>query len=232
MTSPSTVFSRTRFPVFLCVSLLGLSSTSLLCLALQVSLPPFHDPCRLSCQVFLRTHHRSRSLLRSDSLFQCTSGITLESVASSVVIDLGFCGVSTTLMRFSSDQLFSASRRTLRAYTAPSSVRTRCSSVRSLFPSHTLEFPSVCELCCWISRSLSDLWKMCKNCFSKLHSAHGTIEWGLCLTTSQTRNEPRCMSDNPSHQCVVCGWSVLCMFSHCCQHCSYLSLQHSSIALM
>ena len=46
-------------------------------------------------------------------------------------------------------------------------------------------FPSVCQLWCWISRSLSDLWKMCKNCFSKLHqfsttrSAHGTREWGL-----------------------------------------------------
>ena len=33
------------------------------------------------------------------------------------------------------------------------------------------------------------------------------------------------MSDNPSHQCVVCGWSVLCVFLHCCQHCSYLSKQ-------
>ena len=52
-------------------------------------------------------------------------------------------------------------------------------------------FPSVCQLWCWISGSLSHLWKMCKNCFSKLHqfstirSAHGTIEWGLCLTTSE-----------------------------------------------
>ena len=70
----------------------------------------------------------------------CTSGTTLGSVASSVVIDLGFCGVSTTALRFSSDQLFSASHRTLRAYTTPSSVRTKCSSVRSLFPSHTPDF--------------------------------------------------------------------------------------------
>ena len=62
------------------------------------------------------------------------------SAASSVVVDLGFCGVSTTALRFSSDQLFSASRRTLRAYTTPSFVRTRCSSVRSLFPSHTPDF--------------------------------------------------------------------------------------------
>ena len=46
-----------------------------------------------------------------------------------------------TALRFSSDQLFSASRRTLRAYTTPSSVRTKCSSVRSLLPSHTPDFP-------------------------------------------------------------------------------------------
>ena len=70
----------------------------------------------------------------------CSSGTTLGSAASSVVIDLGFCGVSATALRFSSDQLFSASRRTLLAYTTPSSVRTRCSSVRSLFPSHTPGF--------------------------------------------------------------------------------------------
>ena len=70
----------------------------------------------------------------------CASGTTLGSDASSVVIAIGFCGVYTTALRFSSDQLFSASRRTLRAYTTPSSVRTRCSSVRSLFPSHTSDF--------------------------------------------------------------------------------------------
>ena len=55
---------------------------------------------------------------------------------------------------------------------------------------------------------------MCKNCFSKLHqfstirSSHGTIEWRLYLTTSETRDEPRCVSDNPSHQCIVCRWSI------------------------
>ena len=42
----------------------------------------------------------------------CTSGAAPGSAASSVVVDLGFCGVSTTDLRFSSDQLFSASRRT------------------------------------------------------------------------------------------------------------------------
>ena len=215
MTSPST-FSRTRFLVFLCVSLLGLSSTSLLCLALEASPPPFHDP--------------PGTILRSD--------------ASSVVINLGFCGVSTTALRFSSDRLFSASRRTLRAYTTPSSVRTRCSSVRSLFPSHTPDFHLFANFGAGFPDSFSFLWKMCKNCFSKLHqfstirSSHGTIEWGLYLVISETRNEPRCVSDNPSHQCIVCRWYVLCVFLHCCQHCSHLSLQlflivfDSSIALM
>ena len=56
---------------------------------------------------------------------------------------------------------------------------------------------------------------MCKNCFSKLHqfssirSDHGTIEWRLHITTSGTRNEPSCMSNNPSHQGAVGGWTVI-----------------------
>ena len=97
-------------------------------------------------------------------MYFCTS---VGSAASSVVIDLGFCGVSMTALRFSSDQLCSASCRTLHAYTTPSSVRTRCSSVRSLFPSHTPDFHLSANFDAGISTSLSDLWKMCKNCFSK-----------------------------------------------------------------
>ena len=58
----------------------------------------------------------------------------------SIVVDFGFCGVSFSTPWFTSDQLCSASRRTLRAYTTPSSVRTRCSSVRSLLPSHMPDF--------------------------------------------------------------------------------------------
>ena len=70
----------------------------------------------------------------------CASGTTLGSAASSVVIDLGFCGVSTTALRLSSDQLFSASRRTLRAYTASSSVRTRVFVCEVALSSLTLGF--------------------------------------------------------------------------------------------
>ena len=126
MTQSSTVFSRTCSLVFLCASLLGLSSTSLLCLALEASPPPC-DPRRP-----VSSHHRSRSFLRSDSLVHVLLVPLWNLMHSlSVVIDLGFCGVSTTALRFSSDQ---------RAYTTPSSVRTRCSSVRSLFPSHTPDF--------------------------------------------------------------------------------------------
>ena len=110
MTWPSTVFSRTRSLVFLCASLLGLSSTSLLCLALEASPPPFHDPRRLACREFLRSHDRSRSLLRSDLSCSCASGTTLGSDASSVVIDLGFCGVSTTALRFTSVVRFAHTR--------------------------------------------------------------------------------------------------------------------------
>ena len=132
----------------------------------------------------------------------------LGTVALSVVIDLGFCGVSMTALRLSSDHLFSASRRTLRAYTTPSSVRTKCSSVRSLLPSRT---PSVCQFWCGISRSLSDLWKMCKNCFSKRHqcssilSAHGTIEWGLHITVVQSISSRRCRR----MVCFACALALL-----------------------
>ena len=141
-------------------------------------------------------------------------------------------------------ELFSASRRTLRAYTTQSSVRTRCSSVRSLFPSHTLGF----HLSANFGAGCPDPFPTSGRCartvspnshqFSTVRSAHDTIEWALYLTTSETRNEPRCVSDNPSHQCVVCRWSVVCVFLHCCQLCSHLSLQlflivfDSSIALM
>ena len=65
-------------------------------------------------------------------VFSCTSATARGSAASSVVVDLGFCGVSMTDLRFSSDQLCSARRRTFRAYTTVSSVRAKCSSVRSL----------------------------------------------------------------------------------------------------
>ena len=54
----------------------------------------------------------------------------------SAVAVFGLCGVSTNVQRFSSNQLCSA----LRAYTTPSSVLTRCSSVRSLLPRHTADF--------------------------------------------------------------------------------------------
>ena len=46
---------------FSCVSVRTVSGSG------GVSLP-FHDPRRLACQVFLCAHHRSRSLLRSDSI--------------------------------------------------------------------------------------------------------------------------------------------------------------------
>ena len=79
--------------------------------------PPFHDPRRLASRVFLRSHHRSRSLLRSD-----TSRIHYSIICSDKVF---VCVVALS-------QLHAG-------------------------------FPSVCQLWCWISRSLSS-WKMCKNC--------------------------------------------------------------------
>ena len=74
---------------------------------------------------FLVVHEEEREV-------QPQAGCPQWSSSASVVFD--------TARRFSSDQLCSASRRTLRAYTTPSSVLTRCSSVRSLVPSHTADF--------------------------------------------------------------------------------------------
>ena len=62
-------------------------------------------------------------------------GIAGGSSRSSVAV-FGFCGVSATAWKFSSGQR-SLTRRTQRANTVPSSALTRCSSVRSLVPSHT-----------------------------------------------------------------------------------------------
>ena len=151
---------------FSCVSVRFLSSTSLLCLALEASPPPFHDPCRLACRVFLRSHHRSRSFLRSDSLVH---------VLLVPLWDL------MHHLRFSSAEFCKSSYTSRTHYSIICSDKVFVCEV-ALSQPHA-GFPSVFQLWCWISRSLSDLWKICKNCFSKLHqfstvrSAHGTIEW-------------------------------------------------------
>ena len=181
MTSSSAVFSRTHSLVFLCASLLGSSSTSQLCRDPEASLPPCHDPHRLACWVILRPHNRSRSLLHPGSRVHVLLVTARGSAASSVVVDLGFCDVSMTDLRFSSDQLFSANRRTLRAYTTPSSVRTRCSSARSLFPSHTPDFPLYANF----GAGLPDPFPTSgRSSFPRLRSAHGTIE-------RETARQPR-----------------------------------------
>ena len=58
----------------------------------------------------------------------------------SIVADFGFCGVSRSARRFSSDQLCSTSRRTLRLYTTPSSGRQDGTVVRSVDWSHAKVF--------------------------------------------------------------------------------------------
>ena len=55
---------------------------------------PCHDPHRLACWVILRPHHRSRSLLHPGSRVHVLLVTARRSAASSVVVDLGFCGVS------------------------------------------------------------------------------------------------------------------------------------------
>ena len=130
----------------------------------------------------------------------------------------GLCGVSTTARRFSSDQLFSASRRSLRAYTTPSSVLTRCSSVRSLLPSSGFHLSGSfgAEL-----HRFAELQQL-----SAIRTTHGSIEWGLYIVSSEPRDEPSCMSNNPLHQCTVSGRSVLCSFLKRCQHCKHALALH------
>ena len=124
--------------------------------------------------------------------------------------------VSTTDRRFSSDQPCSASRRTLRAYTTPSSVQTRCSSVRSLLPTHTPDFHLSASFGAGSPDPFPTSGRCARNSFSKFHllssvrSTHGTIVRGLCIVASETRDEPGCVSDDPLHQSTVSGRSVLC----------------------
>ena len=144
------------------------------------------------------------------------------------------------LERFSSDQLCSVIRRTLRAYATPSAVLTRCSSVRSLLPSHTADF----QLRFGITRSQTHLWKMSKHRFTKLQhlstirTTQCTIERRLCIILLEAKNEPSFVSKNPLHQCTVSGRSALSAVLQCCQHCAHLSLQlvltvfHCTVALM
>ena len=138
MISPSIVFSRTRFLVFLCVSLLGLSSTSLLVsgsgsvLTLHFMILVVWLVGCFPTLIIVLVRFFVRTLL---------SGTTLGSDASSVVIDLGFCGVlddcfEGSLLTSCSLQVVVHFAHTLLHH----SVRTRCSSVRSLFPSHTSDF--------------------------------------------------------------------------------------------
>ena len=162
----------------------------------------------------------------------------------SAIVVFGLCSVSTTAQKFSSDQLCSASRRTLRACTSPSSVLTRCSSVRSLLPNHTADFHLSASFGAGFPDPFSHLWKVSKHTFAELQqlsairTTHGSIEWGLCTVSSESRDEPSCMSNNPFHQCTVSGLSVLCSFLKRCQHRAHLSLQlflivfDSTVALM
>ena len=81
-------------------------------------------------------------------------------------------------------QMCSASRRTLRAYTTPSSVLTRCSSVRSLLPDHTTDFHLSVSFGAGFPDPFPKLWKMSTQRFTKLQhlsarrTTHRTMERG------------------------------------------------------
>ena len=104
--------------------------------------------------------------------------------------------------------------------------------------------PSVSQLRCRIPRSFSHPWKVSKHRFDELQqlsaiqTTHGSIEWELFIVSSESREEPSCMSNNPFRHCTVSGRSVLCSFLRRCQYRAHLSLQlflivfDSTVALM
>ena len=115
----------------------------------------------------------------------------------SAVVVFGFCGVSTTARRFSSDDLC--------AYTTPSSVLTRCSSVRSLLPIHTRRI-SICQPAS--ARDSHILFPPLEGEQAQIHQTpaplHVTIDRGLCVVALEARNEPSGVSNNLFHQ-VLCA---------------------------
>ena len=229
MTSSSAVFSRTRSYVFLCASLLGSSSTSQLCRAAEVSLPPCHDP---SSSGLSGDSSSSPPLsFASSSWFSCSC---TSWYCSGICYIIGcrrprlLWGHDDGLEVLPRPAVFCESSYTSRIYN--SIVRSDKVFVCevALSQPHT-RCPSVCQLRCVISKSLSNLWKMCKNCFAKLHQ-FSSILWRLHITNSETRNEPSCMSNNPHHQSAVGGWSATCALSGIAANIVFLIGFDSSVA--
>ena len=202
--------------VFLCASHLCSSSkplVSFLCSAFlrlpQISLwvPPSHR------QILLVLLERERKV-------RLQEGCPLLSTSVSVVF-------RQLLECFTSDQLCSASRPTLRAYATPSTVPTRCSSATSLLPGHPRGFP----------RFFSHSGKVGKQ--AQIHQIPATFQktdhpW-LDRTwpthrSPEAKNEPSCTSNSPCHQCTVSGWSALRAVLKCCEHGAHLSLKRFLIS--
>ena len=133
-----------------------------------------------------------------------------------------------------------------RAYTTPSSVLTRCSSVRSLLPSHTADFHLSASFGAGFLDPLPPLegeHAQIRRSPATFHdtgirATRGSVGRGLYIVSRETRDEPSCMSNNPFHQCTFSGRSVVCAFLNRCQHCAHSSLQlfltvfNCSVALM
>ena len=119
--------------------------------------PPFHDPRRLACRVFLRSHPHSRSLLRSDFLlfmhFWYHTGICCSICCHRPWLLRGRRLLWVIL--FWPTVLCKSSYTSLIHYSIICSDKVFVCEV-ALFPV-TRWFPSVCQLWCWISRSFSAL---------------------------------------------------------------------------
>ena len=136
----------------------------------------------------------------------------------STVVDFGFGVASPTPRRFSSAPLCSACLRTLRAYTAPSSVLTRCSSVRSLLTSRTADFHlSACVGAGFQGRRASTDSQSSSNFFHNTDHSR--------LDRMQTAHRQAACRTNPFLQCIVSGRSVLRAVLKHCQRRTHLSLQ-------
>ena len=129
---------------------------------------------------------------------------------------------------FSCDRRGSLTRRAQRAHTMPSSVLTRCSSVRPLLLLHAASFhlSTVLERDLLIPFSPQvDVIAHVRQLPPLFHG--GDHPWARFFgeSASSPRNEPSCVTDDRLHQCAVNCRSVLCAVLWCGEQRAHVSLQ-------
>ena len=163
---------------------------SRLCLSSKLLVSCFVSRRLLSCNSSSSSEGSSFS---SSGISGASGGGTRGSAAGgmSTVVDFGFCGVSTTARRFTSDQLCSASRPTLRAYNSFVGSDKMFVCEFAVAEPHA-RFPPVKQLRCGLPMA----W-----------STHRSVERSQCIVAPEKRNDPSCMTNRPFRQCAVGGRS-------------------------